>query len=303
MKKITSLLFLFWATTLTMGYAQKPVQISLQMVSMSKGENPAYVSIIPEANYENTVKNWKKIIRQNTKNKVREENHEIIIEGTQIPIISEEPLTIYSAIIKMDSSLKLIALFEIDSAFYDFESSPKSVKDEKLNSQIIHFIRNFSVEQYLFAVEEELDEENNKLQSLNKALSKLTKENENLLKEISENEQNIKSSEDAISGYELENTRKLEEIDAKKQSIASIGEDATLRDQAEKQLKSLEKEKKSIESALEKENKNIIKFNSEIESLNLKVERNKELQALKMEEINKQEDVVEKAKAELHSIK
>jgi hypothetical protein len=76
-----------------------------------------------------------------------------------------------------------------------------------------------------------------------------------------------------------------------------------LRDQAEKQLKDLEKEKKSIENALEKENKNIIKYNSEIESLNLQVERNKELQALKLDEINKQEKVVEKVKAELHSIK
>jgi hypothetical protein len=289
--------------TISAGYAQKPIDVSQQKVSMSKGENPAYVSIIPEANYENTVKNWKKLIRQNTKNKVREENHEIVIEGTQIPIVSEDLLTIYSAIIQMDSSLKLIALFEIDSVFYDFESSSKSVKDEKLNSQILHFIRNFSVEQYLFAVEAELEQENSKLQTLNKELSKLTKEHETLLKEISENEQNIKNSEDAITGYELENTRKLEEIDAKKQSIASIGEDAALRDQAEKQLKDLEKEKKGIESALDKENKNIIKFNSEIESLNLQVERNKELQALKMEEINKQENVVEKVKAELHSIK
>lgn len=282
---------------------QKDIEINSKYVSMSKGEQPAYYVEIPEANYESTVKNWKKVIRQNTKNKVQEEEHEIVIHATQIIEIYPDPFNLYSAIIKGDSSLKLIAVFEIDSTFFDFSKSDKSVKNEKVNSQIQHFLRNFATEQYMYAVEDEFEAEENTLNKMTKELESMGKQNENLLKDISENEQNIKNSEDAISSYDMDNERKQSEINAKKEAIAGINSDPELLDQAKGQLKALEKEKNGIEKDLEKEQKNIIKYQANIDALNLDVENNLEKQQIKKDEISRQELVVNGLRTKLHGIK
>lgn len=284
-------------------FGQKEIEISNDSVTMSKGDQPAYFVEIPEANYENSLKNWRKLIRQNTKNKIEDKEHEMLIEGTQIDELYHNPINLYSAIIKGDSSLKLIAVFEIDSVFFDFDKVEKSVKNEKINSQILHFLRNFGTEQYMYAVEDEFSDEESKLKSLNTELEKMGKENESLLKDISENEQNIKNSEDALSNYELDNERKVNEINAKKEAISGLGSDPELLDQAKDQLKDIEKDKKNIESKLEKEKKNIIKCQANIDSLNLDVERNLEQQELKKQEIDNQELALEAVRKKLHAIK
>lgn len=282
--------------------AQKEILISSKKIAMSKGEQPAFIVEIPEADYESSLKNWEKLIRQNTKNKITEADHEMIMMGTTIIEIYNEPINIYSAIIQGDSSLKLIAVFEIDSVFFDYEKSDKTVKEEKTNSQIKHFLNNYATQQYLYAIENELEMEEGKLKDLNKELENLAKENENYLKDISENEQNIKNSQDALSSYEMDNERKQGEINSKKEAISGIANDPELLDQAKSQLKGLEKEKKGIQNKLEKEQKNVIKYQADIESLNIDVERNMELQTAKKAEIDQQELVLETVKKKLHNI-
>jgi len=304
MKRIPTLsclvIFLFVSFNLI---GQKDIEIINKPITMSKGERPAYIVEIPEADYKYALKSWKKLIRQNTKSKVEEVERELIIEGTFIDEIYNEPITLYSAIINGDSSLKLIAIFEIDSAFFDYSKTTKSVLEEKTHTQIQHFLRNFAVGQYIYAVEEEFATEDEKLKTLNKELTNLGKENENLLKEIKENEQDIRNTEDGISSYEIDNERKQNEINSKKTAIAGINNDPELLEQGKSQLKTLEKEKNGIENKLGKEQKNIVKYQANIESLNLEVERNLEKQNIKKDEINKQELDLETVRKKLHGIK
>lgn len=304
MKKfiLTALLAIIFIGSLTI-QAQNEIQVTNKFISMSQGEQPAYIVEIPEANYESSLKNWKKLIRQNTKNKIEESGHEIVMKSTLIEDIYSKPINLYSAIIIGDSSLKLIAVYEIDSVFFDFEKVEKSVVNEKINSQIKHFMYNFASQQYMYAVEDELEAEENKLKYLQKELASLGKQSENNMKDNSENEQNIKNSQDAINSYEIDNERKQNEINAKKEAISGISNDPELLDQAKGQLKSLEKEKKGIEGKLEKEQKNIIKYQANIESLNIELERILELQGTKKEEIDAQELVVENVRKKLHAIK
>lgn len=294
---------LFIACISLNSFAQSELSVAQEEVSMSKGTHQAYVMEIPQADYDASLKNWKKAIRQNTKNKIQESDHEIFMEGTQIDLIYNAPINIYSALIKKDSSIKMVALFEIDSVFFDFENSEKSIREEKIHSQIKHFLINFGTEQYLFAVEKDLENEENKLKAFNKEMSSLEKEKENILKSIAENEQNIKNSEDAIAGYEADNERKMTEINAKKESISSLENDPALADQAKDQLKSLEKEKKDIENKLEKEQKKIVEYNSTIESLNKEIETNAERQAAQKEEVDKQTQIVEGVRKKLNEIR
>lgn len=297
-----SLLVVFFATSINLK-GQKEVTVINQKVQMSKGEQPAYIVEIHEAFYESTLKHWKKLIRQNTKSKVEDVGHEHVILGTSIIEIYEKPINIYSALIPGDSSIKLIAVFEIDSVFFDINTVEKSVETEKTHSQIQLFLRRFAVEQYSNTAQEELELEMKGLKDFNKELANLTKENESLLKDIKENEQDIKNSEDQISSLEMDNTRKQDEINSKKEAISGINNDPDLLDQAKDQLKSLEKEKKGIEGKLEKEQKNIVKYQANIQSANLDVERNLEKQEMKKDEITKQETKVESLKKIQEGIK
>jgi hypothetical protein len=82
--QITAILFVFLLPFLLL--AQEKIEVIQKSVKMSQGEQPAYIVMVPQSNYDQVLKEWTKIIRQNTKSKVEETEHEIIIKGTQISV-------------------------------------------------------------------------------------------------------------------------------------------------------------------------------------------------------------------------
>lgn len=301
-KSIFTALLLFLLVPL-FSISQENIEVIQKSVSMSQGEQPAYIVNVPQSDYELVLNAWKKVIRQNTKSKVEEKEHELYIAGTHINAIHHQPINIYSAVINKDSVVKVVAVYEIDSVFFAFSEEEPNLKNEKTHHHIKNFMRDFAVNQYKYAVEIELSDAEKLLKTKNKELKDLGKQNEVYQKEMKENEQNIKSSEDLISSYEKDSERKLSEINSKKESIAKLANEPELEDQAKDQLKTLEKEKKSIGDKLEKEQKNIVKNQSNIEELNRYIEDNIEKQTAKKAEIESQEDVVDAVKAKLSGIK
>ncbi len=282
---------------------QENIEVTQKSVSMSQGEQPAYIVVVPQADYNQVLKEWKKTIRQNTKSKVEENEHELFIAGTLISSIHHQPINIYSAVIEKDSVIKVVAVFEIDSVFFAYSEENHDLKNEKTYHQIKNFMRDFAVSQYTYAIGLELSAAEKLLKTQNKDLKELGKQNEIYQKEMKESEQNIKNSEDLISSYEKDSERKLSEINSKKESIVGLADDPALASQAKDQLKTLEKEKKNISDKLEKEQKNIVKNQSNIEELNRYIEDNTEKQTAKKEEIENQEDVVDALKVKLAGIK
>ncbi|MCF8378167.1 MAG: hypothetical protein K9H49_01240 [Bacteroidales bacterium] len=285
------------------GFSQKKIEVTTETVSMSKGEQPAYIVQVPEANYDDVLKEWTKLIRQNTKSKVEEEGIEYVILGTEIESIINQPINIYSAIIKADSSSKLIAAFEIDSMPYVYNEENKDLQAEKTHHNIQHFMRDFAVEQYKNKVSEDLKNAEKDLKTKNKEHKDITKDIENNQKDIQESEQNIKNSQDLISSYTGENERKLSEINNKKESISSLSGDEELAKQAKDQLKTLEKEKRSIENKLEKENKNIVGYEADIQEAERNITNLQEAKKAKENEIRMQEEIVKKIERKLAGIK
>ena len=163
-------------------------------------------------------------------------------------------------------------------------------------------MEDFAREQYHEVVANLLETEKDKLKDLEKEHKNEVKENENLKKEIRENEQNIRNSNDAITTYENDNARLLADITAKRDAIAGLSGDEALRDQAKDQLKSLEKEKKNIEGKLAKEQKNIVKYESNIEELNRQVEANEKQQETTRVSIEAQKERVKQVSDHLNQI-
>ncbi len=283
--------------------AQQEIRVFKDSAMISKGKQVGYAVHIPEGDIEEIKKEWSKLIRQNTKSKVEELGLEINIMGTQIEEIHHAPINLYSSIYKTDTVIKLIAFFEIDSVFFIFDATNKTLQSEKNHHAIQHFMRNFAVEQYHNTVAEELDEEEKELKMLNKEFENMQKENENAQKDIEECEQGIINSEHAITTLTTDNERKLEDINIQKESMASIPKDTDLGKEAKKDLKSLEKDKKNIENQLEKERKNIVECTATIDEMNRLIEQNTErIEELELS-IDLQEDVVKAVTSKLGGIK
>jgi hypothetical protein len=283
--------------------AQIDIEIIEQEMTMSKGTQPAYIVEIPQAERKNIEKSWTKYIRQDTKSKVETEGEEIFIIGTMISKISNEPINIYSAVIEMDSTVKVISLFEIDSVFFSLPEGNKDINLEKTYHGIKNFLKDFVIDEYREAVMDELKEEELILKTLLKEMIAMEKNNVSFQKEIKELELKIKGSEEDIASLESEKARKMTEIESKKLSINSLSGDEILQDEAKKHLKLLEKEKKGIEKDIEKEHKNIVSYESGIIENNRSIERNLLNQDAKLKEISEQELVVESVTNKLEEIK
>ena len=283
--------------------AQVPVKISGKNVTMSKGEQPAFIVEIPQANIESVKKSWMKLIRQNTKSKVSTENSEITILNTQIDGISEKPVNIYSAVYQVDSAVKLVSLFEIDSTFFSFDGDKDDMTYERTYRGIEHFLHDFAVAEYREAVEAELKVESKELKNLNNELQKLVKQTETFHKKIKQNESDSLNAEAQISSLEVDKQRKQGEIDSKKESMSSIAGDKELHNEAKKHLKSLEKQRKKIEKEIDKLKANIVEYHSDNVELKRSIIENDKQKEELLNEISKQQETVKKVTAKLENIK
>jgi hypothetical protein len=284
-------------------HAQINIIVEEQEVTMSKGQQPAFVVEIPRAENDVVVKSWSKYIREDTKSNVQKEGEEIFILGTQIDQIHIGPINIYSVVFKKDSTEKLVAFFEIDSVFFSKNDASNSIENEKTYHGIKNFVRDFALERYREVVAEELKDEQKKLKDFTHDLEKFEKDNVSYQKKIKENEQNILNAESEISSLEVVKTRKAEEIENQKLKVASLSEDAVLQDMAKKKLKEQEKDKKGINKDIEKKQKNIVSYQSNIKEFNRLIEDNQEKQEAKLNEIEEQEDIIENVTSKLQGIK
>ncbi len=133
-------------------------------------------------------------------------------------------------------------------------------------------------------------------------LNKLEKENENLHKEIKENEQHITESNDELNMLDADNERQIKSISSQREELASIS-DSDQKKNAKKELKNLENEKKKIGNKIEKEYKKIVEYQASITKCESGIDKNLVLQEEKKKEIETQEVLIKAVTAKLDGIK
>ncbi len=301
MKTFKSIFVILSLLFSSQAFSQEKIEIREDNVDMSMGNKPAYIVMIPQANMKDVLKSWTKKIKQNTKAKVEQNGAEHSIKGTLITEIYSDPINIYSAVIQVDSSVKLISLFEVDSIFFTPGVQDSHIDNERTYQGIKNFIYGFALEEYKNAVSDELKLEGNNLKNLANELEKLEKQNTNYHKTIASNELNIKNSESEIILLEKQHERHLNEVDLNRSNLSSASKDEEKG--AKKILKESEKDKKSIENKLEKEKKRIIDYNSKISELTRLAEENLIAQVAKKEDIELQKGFVDKVTQKLSNIK
>lgn len=282
-------------------FSQQQITVSVVRESMSKGTQPGFSVLIPESDLEQVKKDWIKTLQSDTKSKVLEVQHELQIIGANAPQISPRPINIYSILINRDSSVNLIAFYEVDSVFFDPENYVDKLIGEKIGNGIKSYLKKFAVEEYKKSVKKDIEVEEGKLRELEQQVEFYQKDTEKQEKNIKGREQDIRSAEDEITSLEIEKEQKITAIEAQKLSVAgATGETKKIQQGI---LKDLVRDKKKVDNGISKAKKDIVGYNADIRNYQDAVANNNaEIDKLE-EKIFDQEEAISLMETKLSKIK
>ncbi len=261
MKKFTYFfLILFMSFNQFIVLAQKSgFKLTVADRTLGGEDGPVFVLEVDRAKEEDVALAWNKLIEKKTKVKSQKKNGETFIQNIIIESISPDPISIYSAAVQQDTSVRLYAVFIVDSARVDpngKEGTPVKVR---------RLLAKFGTEVYSEVLEREHNEKMDYLKELEKEHEKILKEQDNLNKKIQQDSLKIFSSETSIEQLkeQLDNTNKR--YNAQKNRMA--GARYSSKDdekEAKAVLKGIDKERKKIEKEIQNHSNNILKLKADI---------------------------------------
>jgi hypothetical protein len=279
--------------------AQEKITVINENIDMSRGNNPAYVVVIPQSEASEIQKNWAKRIKQNTNARVIQKGVEYSITGTRVVEIYYDPINVYNAVVQVDSSVKLVTLFEIDGMFFSPRDEDEKFNNKKTHQDITKFVYNFAIEEYRKSISKQIEEGRKRLQEYGAQLSKLEKENTTFNTNLKTNENNLKLSETKFSSLEKERERIVAEVSNNQNNLNS----APNKKDAQKLLKKSEKEMKTVGNNLIKEQDKIKNYKTKIVEFKSKIKENLETQERTKWEIERQKKRVNELFDTLGNIK
>lgn len=296
MKSISTLAFLLLVFCSGIK-AQMPVSVSEDSLKSGKSTLPAISVIIPEVNYENTLKAWIKNLESGSKSKVVTENNDMSIFGAKIKEISPNPVNVYSKLIKLDSTLKLTASFELKKDQY-VDRNSTAAEFPKAEDYLKQFAKN----QYIVLVKTQVDGEDKKLRDIEKELSSLEREKTRMQKSIASNNTTIANEKENITIQNNELTTVTAAIVEHNRQLDTMST-GPAKEEKLKYIKDLEKRKKKAQSSIESSENKINKTNNDTDKTNAEIPKNEKMQEQVNEKIQNQQAVLQKFTDKLKKIK
>ena len=296
MKSISTLLFLI--LVFCMGVkAQKPILVSEDSITFGKGKLPGLSVLIPEVNYEKTLKTWTRDLQSRTKSKLITENNEMSIFGAKIKEISPNPINVYSKLMNLDSALKITVAFEVKKDQYIERSRGET---ELTNAKL--YLKEFARNLYIDLAKDQADAEDKKLRDLQGDLSSLEKDKTRLQKTIQSENTTIVTEKDNITVQNNELASVTAEIVEQNQQLSETSDSPTKKAKTG-YINGLEKRKKKVQNSIESSENRINKANNEIDKANAEIPRNEKTQEQVNEKIEKQQAVCQKFADKIKTIK
>jgi len=296
MKSLCTLAFLILAISSGIK-AQMPVSVTEDSLKVGKTTLPGISVTIPEVNYENTLKAWIKNLESGSKSKVVTENNEMSIFGAKIKEISSNPVNVYSKMIKLDSTLKLTASFELKKDQY-VDRTGTAAEFPKAEDYLKQFAKN----QYIDVVKTQVDSEDKKLRDIEKELSSLEKEKNRMQKSISSNNTTIANEKENITVQNNELTTVTAAIVEHNRQLDTMST-GPAKEEKIKYLKDLDKRKKKAQNSIESSENKINKTKNDTDKTNAEIPKNEKMQEQVNERIQNQQGVLQKFTDKLKKIK
>jgi flagellar biosynthesis GTPase FlhF len=266
-----NLIFVFLILGLFKSYAQVPLEVKIEPRPSSQGMQAAFEVIVPQATPDDAMKLWEKTITSgglfSKSPKMENIKDEWIIKDIVIDEISPDTLNVYSQVSSFPGNIYVRIFLHNEDGFL---GSPGT--SEQAAGAAGSFIRNYAVELYRQAVEKELKEEENKLNSLEGDYNKMDRQNRSYNKKINKAEKEEDSLRDDLKDEKklLKDTRKSED------SGKSTEEKEAAQEELEKNIKDVSKDIKKAEKSQSRFEKKIDKNETQQEDLEEKIEMQRE---------------------------
>jgi len=296
MKSISTLVLLVIISCFGLN-AQKPIVISEDSLKVGKTNMPGFRVIIPEVNYEQTLKAWTRNLESGTKSKVITEGGIMSIFGSKIKDISANPVNVYCKLVKIDSAVQLNASFELKKDEYiDRTGTPAEY------SKADNYLKQFAKDQYINLVKDQADAEDKKLRDIEKELSSLEKEKNRMQKSITSNNTTIANEKENITVQNNDLTTVSAAIIEHNRQLDTMAT-GPAKEEKLKYLKELDKRKKKAQSSIESSQNKINRTTSDTEKINGEIPKNEQAQQQVNQRIQAQQAVVQKYADKLKKIK
>lgn len=283
-------------------FAQEPIEIKNIQAQMSKGTQPCYVVNIPHAEIKSCQQDWIKKLQENNKIKIKEKNLELVMEGAMKSELTTDSVNIYSLMVPKDSLILLYLFLEIDSVFFSPKDDKTDLVSDKIDNSIKNYMRSFAVDQYKLVVNDELQDQQKMLKTLQNDLEKLEKNEKNMKKDSASFENDIEQKESDILELDANIEFISEELLNHNASMLTLSTDIE-KDAAKDRKKELEKMKKDEEKSRSKAKNDIISYRSKIDKYTKDILEGKVKQEKKKQEISDQIAIVNSIQTKLDGIK
>lgn len=292
MKTKYTLLLLLWLPFFGIK-AQQPIVISEDSLQIGSSLLPAILVTIPEAQYDEVLKDWVRELESGTRSKVHTENSEMQILGAQIKDITKNAINVFSRLDRLDSALILFAAFETSKDQYITSSAGVPEFTEAWS-----FLKEFAKDQYIDVVKDQVDAEEKKLRDLEKELSSLENEKSRMERSIESDKSDIASEKESI----ILMTNEINTVNA-----ALAGQDTLLaamdQDEKEKEIRDLEKRKRRAESSIESSEKKIQRYEENTYKTTGEIPQIERMQEMVRAQIAQQQEIYQRFEDKLNKIK
>jgi len=276
---------------------QKPVKVLEDSVLFGNYLYPGFNVTIPEANFDNVLKNWIKIQENGTKSKVQTENGEMTIFGALIKEVSPAPVNIYSRLMNEDTLSRLYVCIELKKDLYVEPASG----DIQLTSAK-DYLKEFAKSQYIDFIKDELAAEEKILRDLNKELGSLESSKARSQRTAKNNRNTVNDEQEKLLVKHNELSLLSNEIINKNNEMMAMPVGAG-RDAMTTQVNELEKRRKKLQKEIGKAEKKIGKAKSAIDQADRSIPRNENEQDVMKSKIDAQQAVVQRFIDKLNTVK
>ena len=287
MKKLFTLgLFIISATA----FAQEKITINEEMVTIDGSARNSLTVILVGSNTDDATKAWKKELK-NMKGKVSDKTF-VFGDDCTLKEMGDNSFDVYSLVEEAAKGARLVAAFDLGGAYLSTEVHPtKYPIAEK-------FIYGFAVEQAKSVVALEIETNEKALKDLEKDQSGLKKDEEKEEKDVEDYKAKIEENKTAIAQNIINQANKQKEVHRLEgsQIEGQIEEVQKVIKGFKKELAGLVKDK----TLLEKDNQNLLE---KIKNSNSDIKKNVKNQAEKKAEIEALKEVVKNLGVKLNSIK
>lgn len=190
------LLYVFAMIIPSLAFAQKELVITESEAPMSVGVKSAYIVVIPQAKLKDVTESFKKYIKTGSKAKVIDSKTEISIIGAVNSNISALPINVFGKLTETVDGINTTFWVSEGEIFISSANSP--TKSEAVKK----YVRDFAVQEYRNAVQNELKAEQDKAKDAQKLLDGYIKDQKKAESNITDHKAEIASREKKIKEEE-----------------------------------------------------------------------------------------------------